>query len=276
MTTAGRTRRVGEPWRPLGLSARTLLVLLVVSVAGLAMFSWPLLLDPPEGWSHATDAPFVFVLVLPVLVAIVLSELSGEGMDAKALAMLGVLSAVGAALRPLGAGTGGVELVFFLLVLGGRVFGPAFGFVLGSTTLFTSALITAGVGPWLPYQMLASSWVGLGAGCLPRARGRREIAMLAVYGALGAYAYGFLMNLTGWPFALGTDTDLSYIPGAPIAENLHRFVLYCLATSAWGWDTGRAITNTVAILVLGPAVLATLRRAARKAAFGPPADVTVL
>ena len=82
--------------------------------------------------------------------------------------MLGVLTAIGAALRPLGAGVAGIETVFFLLVLAGRVYGPGFGFVLGTTTMFASALLTGGVGPWLPFQMLASGWVGLGAGLLPR------------------------------------------------------------------------------------------------------------
>ena len=52
-------------------------------------------------------------------------------------------------------------------------------------------------------------------------------------------------------------------------ENLHRFAVFTLLTSTAGWDTGRAITNTVAILVLGPAVLATLRRAARRAVVRP-------
>ena len=137
--------------------------------AGLAMFAWPLVIDPPPGFSHTRDAPYIFALILPVLVAIVLAEMTSRGMDTKALAMLGVLSAIGAALRPLGAGTGGIELVFFLLVLGGRVYGPAFGFVLGSTTLFASALLTGGMGPWLPFQMLASSWVGLLAGLPPAA-----------------------------------------------------------------------------------------------------------
>lgn len=268
MTAAARDARQAAAAIP--LAPRTVLVLALASVAGLAMFAWPLVLDPPAGWSHAADAPYVFALVLPVLVAVVLSELSGRGMDAKALAMLGVLSALGAALRPLGAGTGGIELVFFLLVLAGRVYGPAFGFVLGSTTLFTSALLTGGVGPWLPFQMLASSWIGLGAGCLPAARGRAELALLATYAALSAYLYGFLVNLFGWPFALGADTGLSYEPGAAVVDNLHRYVLYTLATSTWGWDTGRAVTNVTAILLVGPAVLAALRRASRRAAFGGP------
>jgi hypothetical protein len=40
--------------------------------------------------------------------------------------------------------------------------------------------------------------------------------------------------------------------------------VYTLITSTGSFDTGRAITNAVAIIVLGPAVLATLRRAARR------------
>ena len=260
--------------RAFGISPRTIVALTIASIAAFAMFAWPLLLTPPADFSHTQDAPFIFALSLPVLVVIVLAEMSSDGMDTKALAMLGVLSALGAALRPLGAGTGGIELVFFLLILGGRVYGSAFGFVLGSTTLFTSALITGGMGPWLPFQMLASSWVGMGAGFLPRrVRGRPEIAMLAVYAFLAAYFYGFAVNLWGWPFGiLGPDTQLSYLPGAAVAENLHRFLLYSLATSTWGWDTGRAITNTVAVLLVGTPVLATLRRALRKAAFDAPVE----
>jgi energy-coupling factor transport system substrate-specific component len=187
-------------------------------------------------------------------------------MDVKAVAMLGVLAAVGAALRPLGAGTAGLETVFFLLVLGGRVFGAGFGFVLGAVTLFASALVTGGVGPWLPFQMLGAAWVGWGAGLLPPARGRREVAMLAGYGAVAGLTYGILLNLSFWPFALGEGTDISYVAGAGVLENRHRYQLFDVTTSL-GWDTGRAITNGILIVLAGPPVLAALRRAARRAAF---------
>lgn len=262
----------------LALRFRPALVLGLASVAGLAMFVWPLLLSPPGEFSHNSDAPFLFALILPVVIAVVLAELHSGEIDTKSLAMLGVLSAIGAALRPMGAGVAGVETIFFLLVLAGRVYGPGFGFALGNITLFASAILTGGIGPWLPFQMLAAGWVGLGAGLLPRSiggrplRGTREIAVLAAYGALSAFVYGFLMNMWFWPYSLGTGTELSFVAGDAVLANLHRFVLFTLATSTFGWDTGRAITNVVAIAVLGPAVLLTLRRSSRRAAFGAPVD----
>jgi energy-coupling factor transport system substrate-specific component len=257
--------------RVVRLTPRSTVVLVVASVVGLAMFTWPLFITvAPTAVAHTGDAPFYFIATMPLLVLLVGAELSEGGMDAKTIAMLGILAAINTALRPLGAGTAGIETVFFLLILAGRVFGPGFGFLLGSTSLFASALLTGGVGPWLPFQMLAASWVGLGAGLLPRVgRGRVEIAMLAAYGVVAAYFYGTIMNLWFWPFATGDGTGLSYLPGASLLTNLHRFALFDAATSL-GWDTGRAVTNVVAITVLGSAVLATLRRAARKAAFDAP------
>ena len=262
------------------ISPRTVAVLVTASVAGMMMLAWPLLLQVPA--QTRIDPPFLFLALLPIVIAVMLAEVSEGGMDPRVLAILGVLSAANALLRGVSAGTAGVELVFFLLILAGRVFGPGFGFVLGCTSLFASALMTAGVGPWLPFQMLVSAWVGMGAGLLPRrVRGRREILMLAAYGVVASYAFGLLMNLSGWPFVLGIavpghEGSLSYVPGAPLLENLHRFAVYTLLTSTGSWDTGRAITTSVALVVLGPAVLTTLRRASRRATVtgvvtGPPA-----
>ncbi|HKN55396.1 MAG TPA: ECF transporter S component [Amycolatopsis sp.] len=264
--------------RAIRIRPRAAVVLATASVLGLAMFCWPLLYGHPEpsAVGHTSDAPFLFMATLPVLILVVLAELADGGLDAKALALLGVLSAINAGLRPIGAGTGGIELVFFLIVLAGRVFGPGFGFVLGSTSLFASALLTAGVGPWLPFQMLASSLIGLGAGLLPRrVRGKAEIAMLAAYGVFAAYFFGLLMSLWLWPFLAGTSLSgatagLGFVPGAPVLDNLHRFAVFTVLTSTLGWDTGRAVTNLLAIVLLGPAVLTVLRRAARRAAFTAP------
>lgn len=253
--------------RAVPFSVRSGLVLGVASIGGLMMLMWPLLVRQSSGGQ--VGPPFVFLALLPVVIVVVLAELSEGGLDPRVLAVLGVLSAINAVLRGLSPGTGGVELVFFVLILAGRVFGPGFGFVLGCTSLFASALLTGGVGPWLPFQMMVSAWVGMGAGLLPRrVTGRLEIGMLAAYGVVSAYAFGLLMNLSSWPFVLGIEvpghTGLSFVPGDPMTDNLRRFLAYTLITSTGSFDTGRAITNAVAVVVLGPAVLATLRRAARR------------
>ncbi|MGO4258448.1 ECF transporter S component [Marmoricola sp. RAF53] len=262
MSTSTRVR----PVKAIALRPRSTAAIALAVVAGVLAFCWPLFMSADSALAGNPVAPLVLGLLLPVILAVVLVEISEGGLDPKAVAMLGVLSAVGAALRPLGAGTAGLETVFFLLVLAGRVFGAGFGFVLGATTLFGSALITGGVGPWLPYQMLAAALVGLGAGLLPPLGGRAEVLLLATYGLVAGLLYGLLMNLSFWPFTVGEDTQLSFVAGAPVAENLHRFVVYSV-TTALGWDLVRGITNFVLIVVTGPAILATLRRAARKAAF---------
>ena len=149
--------------RPVPLGRRSTALLLLTAAVGVVAFGWPLLASPGSGLAHSGDAPWLFAGLLPLLLAVVVAQISegrvatgGQaGLEAKSVALLGVLAAAGAALRPLGAGTAGLEPQFFLMVLAGRVLGPGFGFVLGNISMFASALLTGGVGPWLPFQMLA-------------------------------------------------------------------------------------------------------------------------
>jgi energy-coupling factor transport system substrate-specific component len=249
-----------------GLRSRAVIVM--ASFIGGVAFLWPFIVAPGK-IGDATMAPLMFGALLVLVLAVILAEMADGGIDAKAIAMLGVLSAIGAALRPLGAGTAGLETVFFTIVIAGRVFGSGFGFTLGCTTLFSSALITGGVGPWMPYQMFGCAWVGLFAGLLPPASGRREVLMLATYGALAGYVFGFLLNLSFWPFYLDPASTIAYLPGGSLAVNVHRYLIFD-ATTSLGWDTGRAITTFGLILLVGPAMLATFRRASRRAAFEAP------
>lgn len=247
------------------LSLRSTLTLAAAGLAALLAFTWPLFVAPGSALAGTSTAPLVFALLLPVVIAVAAADLTADGVDVRALAVLGVLTAIGAAVRPLGAGTAGIETVFFVIVLGGRVFGPAFGFVLGNTTLFASALITGGFGPWLPFQMLASAFVGLGAGLLPRVRGWLELVVLVIYGSLSSFGFGLLMDLSSWPYVT-VGTDVGYVPGASLTTNLHRFIVFNAVTSL-GWNLGRAVTTSVLLVVLGVPLLRTLRRAARRGQF---------
>jgi energy-coupling factor transport system substrate-specific component len=273
MSSVGRIATVGA--RPLTTTIafrwRSAVLLGFTTAAGVFGFVWPLFTDPKgtENLAHATDAPWLFVLVLPLLLAVLLAELADGSLDAKAVAVLGVLVACGAALRAPTTGVTGFTGVFFLLLPGGRVFGRGFGFVQGALTMFASALLTGGVGPWLPYQMLGCAWVGFGAGCLPRAKGRAELALLAAYGAVAGLVYGLIMDMWFWPFATSPGNELHFIAGAGLVENLRRFWGFHVA-SALGFDIPRAAGNVALVVLAGTPVLAALRRAARRAAFGAP------
>jgi energy-coupling factor transport system substrate-specific component len=257
--------------RPLRFRPRTALLLAATSLFGVAAFAWPLVVSVSAGANaaHSGDAPWILLALLPLVLAILVGEMADGALDAKAIAMLGVLAACGSALRLASPGVAGFEPTFFLLIPAGRVLGRGFGFVLGAVTLFASALMTGGVGPWLPFQMFGAAWMGFGAGSLPPCRGRREIGLLVAYTAAAALAYGALLNLWFWPLELGGQTRISYIPSAGLLTNLHHFLTFDLTTSL-GFDIPRAVINGLLVAVLGPAVLATLRRASHRAAFDAP------
>ena len=127
----------------------------------------------PAALTTASLPPVMMISALPrrilskaSMMALVL-EAQGRAMNAKLIALLGMLIAVNSALRfaetalP---GPGGFTPVFMLIILTGYVFGARVGFLMGALSLLASAFVTGGVGPWLPYQMFTAGWMGMSAG----------------------------------------------------------------------------------------------------------------
>jgi energy-coupling factor transport system substrate-specific component len=251
-------------------SRRNSLVLVLASLISAAGFLWPFFYSG----ENLPRTQIFFWVAISIALLLIIVEISNSQLDAKSVALLGVLAALVAALRPLGAGAVGIEPMWFLLILSARVFGPSFGFLLGLIAVFVSALLTGGLGPWLGYQIFAAAWIGLLAGLLPgraRLRGGREIAMLMIFAVVASELFGILMDLQFWPWALGTSTQLSFIPGAAIDENLARFFTFHFLT-AMAWDLPRAIFTAGLIFVTGQPVLHALRRAYVRAAFLTPIE----
>lgn len=246
------------------------LIIWLAAATSLLMFTWPLFISA-SAQNEAFLAQGVFIALMPIVLGLILSEYSSGGIGSRQIALLGVLTALNAVIRMLGAGTAGVETAFFLIIIGAYVFGSAFGFILGSTSLLVSALLTGGVGPWLPFQMMAAALLGLGAGVLPKFSGgspktqKLELATLALFGVVGSFVYGALMTLWNWPYLAGVGTSVAYVAGAGLIENLTRFVQYEVLTGGLLWDLGRAVTTVALIYLTAPALLATLRRAASRA-----------
>ena len=251
----------------ISFSPKTLIVLITTSGISFLGFVWPFIISTPS--SHPQ---WIFLSATPVALLLFFTQVSNGELDAKSVALLAVLSALIAAVRPLGTGAVGIEPMWFILILSARVFGPSFGFLLGAISMFLSALLTGGVGPWLAYQSFAAAWIGFGIGLIPRKiRGKRELTILVIYGIIAAEFFGIAMDLQFWPWYVGVDSQLSYIPGGALSENLSRFFTFHFL-SAMAWDIPRAIFTSVLILITGKPVIGALRRAHTKARFLTPIE----
>ena len=227
-------------------------------------FLWPFFVGST---SLAHKASWFFLASTAISVALIVVLITNDDLGSKNVAFLGILSALIAALRPLGIGAIGIEPMWFALILASRVMGPTFGFLLGALSMLLSALLTGGIGPWLSYQVFAAALIGFGVGIIPtRVRGKLEIALLAIYGAIAAEFFGIAMDLQFWPWSLGAGTELSFKAGAPFAENLSHFFSYHFL-SALAWDIPRATITVALVLIAGKSALNALRRARHRAAF---------
>jgi energy-coupling factor transport system substrate-specific component len=213
------------------------------------------------GMAHANDAPLFFVLLLGLCLLLLVTNLETRKLDAQLVAVLGVIIGINATLRLI-PGIAGFSAVFFLPILCGYVFGASFGFLVGSLSLLVSALITGGIGPWLPFQMFACGWNGMVAGWIPQftRNPRLEVGMLAVWGFFSGFLFGAIMNLWFWPFfADPSGTSFAFTPGAGAGSTLVIYGLFYVATS-FLWDAWRAVGNALLIVLLGIPILRLLRR----------------
>ncbi len=226
------------------------------NVLGVIAIAWPLVLGVPqrttESLAHSGDAPVLVALFVPLLILVAIDAAKGAKSyhgDARLIALLGALVAVNAFLR-IPKGPTGEGLMFVLPILAGWFIGARFAFLLGAFSILVSAVLTGGVGPWLPFQMFALGWVGAGAGLARIAtRGRFAPVVLGAYAYASSIAYGFVMTLWFWPF-LGQGGPAFFVDGLSFTETALRYLRFYSLTSL-PWDTGRAIlTNVPLVLVL--------------------------
>lgn len=247
------------------LTRRTSPVLLVAAnLIGAAAFAWPFVLPGAVGVdaAHGIDAPWIMVGLLACLGTMLFVQLGRGGMGPKAVALLGILAAAMVALRLPGF-VAGASAMFIVVLVAGASFGPSFGFVLGAVGTFASGLFVGGFGPWLPFQMIAVGWLGMGAGLVPRkAPWKVRVGALALYGLVAGYLFGAVMNLWFWPFG-SRGLEVGWAPQLGGAENFRRYLGFYFQTS-FAWDTARAIGNAALVLALGRPLLAALDRAARR------------
>jgi energy-coupling factor transport system substrate-specific component len=264
--------------------------------------------------AHTQDAPLITAALVGLSVVALLVELQGRAISAKTVALLGVLVAIASVLRFIETAIpmpGGFSPIFAPIILAGYVFGGRFGFLMGTFTLLASALITGGVGPWLPYQMFTAGWAGMTAGWLgrifelspikdvkhPELVEGGEVAEPSSFDKLRMTimasspssnnlrleiallcAFGFV-----WGLLYGVIINVyfwpfaaspaaqAWAPGLGLWETLSRYGVFYAVTSL-GWDMARAVGNVALILLLGPATVRALTRFRRRFHFEVRAD----
>ena len=249
---------------PLLRKSLSTVILALATLIGAWAFVYPFFFPQPQGHlgtaAHSTDAPLTFLILLVLCLVVIVANLETRQMNSKVVAVLGILTAINSVLR-LVPGPAGFSAIFFLPILCGYTYGADFGFLLGALSLLVSAVVTGGLGLWLPYQMFSAGWMGMASAWLPDLRrwGRGEMVLLAVWGALSGLIFGAIMNAWFWPYVLGAGQEMYWQPGLRVWETLGRYAVFYLATSFW-WDVGRAGGNFLLILFLGAPVLRLLRR----------------
>lgn len=245
----------------------------LASVIGLLGFVYPFILpgvtqhdeNAAQQQAHAGDAPLLFALLTAACLAAIIVSLSRDqwrrGEAARSVALLGALVSLDAALRLVPSFLGATP-IFLLIILCGAVFGSSFGFQMGALSLLVSALLTGGVGPWLPFQMIGAGWIGMTAGWIPRIESRRtRIAAIALFAGLWGFLFGALLNLWFWPFSAAgaSGSSIAWTPGLSFAETVERYGAFYLSTSLV-FDAFRAAGNVVLVLTLGGPILTLLER----------------
>lgn len=233
-----------------------------ISALGLLLFFWPFIT------SKAPSQAAALAIALGVVAVLAFVEAGTRRLDARRFALLAAIAALDAALRlVLVIGIGGFSPVFFLILAAGYVYGPSFGFLCGATALLASAVATGGIGPWLPYQVIATGWVGMAAGIAGLRRSgmpsRRDVVVLAVVGVVTGYVFGALLDVWDWTTFYRGTPGFGWLPGLSPGDALARFARF-YATTSVVYDTFRAVGNAVAVLVLGAPILAALARLRRR------------
>ncbi len=239
-----------------------MILLLISAVVGIALFLWPF---SGLGLPAATPA---LAIGLGTALGLLALEVGTRRMDSRQLALLAALSALDAGLRAaLVTGIGGFSPIFLLVLCGGYALGPEFGFLLGACSLLVSALLTGGLGPWVPYQLFAVGWVGAIAGLAGirragRRPGRTDVLLLAGVGVVTGFGFGAVMDIWNWTFyysspQIGWSSHL-----APLTA-LEHFLKYYLVTSV-EYDAFRAGGNALMVAIFGLPVLAALHRLSRR------------
>lgn len=217
------------------------LVLILILIFGIALITVPIL------WPNVQTGKMNWGLIATIFAVLVIGavffEFESKALSSKEIALIAMLGTISAVLRIPFVALPSVQPCSYLIICTGYVFGPVAGFMVGALTVLVSNFFIGLHGPYTPYQMLAWGLLGVIAAYLRRFNlGKIHLIIL---GIVGAYLYGWIVNLWGW-------TTFIY----PLT--LKTFIVY-QSNSVW-FDTFHAIGNAVFLGLFGMKTIKILER----------------
>jgi len=186
----------------------------------------------------------ISVVILLVSLIFVFVSYEKRNVSVKEIALIATLSGLAGVSRVPFAAIPNVQPTTFLVIISGYVFGPGFGFMVGTiATLVSNSFL--GHGPWTPWQMLAWGLAGFSAGILKKVIKKPSRLILSIFAFCWGFLFDYIMNLWHW---------LIFI--YPL--NLKSFIAVCAAS--FYFDLVHSIGNFIFAYLLGPDFINILSR----------------
>ena len=189
-------------------------------------------------------------LLLVAALGVLIYAYEKGNLTARSVGLVAALAGLAVAGRLAFAPLPNVKPTTDIVLIAGFALGARAGFAVGSITALVSNMVF-GQGPWTPWQMFAWGFVGvLGAGLAKVTGGRISRWGLAAVGALAGLLFGAIMDVSQWLLYGGTPREST---------------LVAYSVTSLPWNIAHAVGNVLFALAFGPALIAAVRRAKRRA-----------
>lgn len=177
-----------------------------------------------------------------IVVFVLLFEI--KGLDARKVAAISTLSALGGILRVPFAAIPGLQPTTFIIAVAGYTLGPVNGFMVGGMAAFISNFFL-GHGPWTLWQMLGWGLCGFFFGILKTIMKKDNILLFAIICGIWGYIFGVIL-------------DMWYI--VAFIKPINWGAITVGIAASFSFDTIHAIGNVFFSLLLGRNFIKTLER----------------
>jgi energy-coupling factor transport system substrate-specific component len=226
---------------------RSYLCLTLILFIGVVSFALPAFPSCPL---NVLINPALLATALVILaIAAFFFEFEERAASSKEIALISMLATISAVLRVPFAALPNIQPCTFLIICSGYAFGPVAGFMVGAITPLVSNFFL-GHGPWTPYQMLAWGLCGVSAAYLRRFNPGRN--MLALFGIIWGYLFGWIMNIFYWTAYVYPLTFTTF--------------MVTQLSSLW-LDTFSAVGNLIFLGLFGRKTIAILERFRKRFAW---------